>query len=65
MGNYTVDGKSVSHGEYERQKYDAYRLLLDKGSLERIKEFAATRGESARAFINRAIAETMEREADK
>ena len=64
MGKYSIDGKPVSHGEYERQRYDSYRLLLDKGSLERIKGHALMQGESVRGFINRAIAEAMEREKE-
>jgi len=61
---YIVDGERVSRYVYERSREDHFNLSLPKGHLEKVKRHAAARGESARAFMRRAIAETMEREGN-
>lgn len=48
--------------KYNAANYDRVELRIDKGKKEIIKAHAGTQGESLNAFINRAIAETMERE---
>jgi hypothetical protein len=48
--------------KYDAQKYDRASILLPKGEKERIKNHANTMSESLNAFINRAIAETIERD---
>ena len=42
--------------------YDRINLTVKKGDKEKIQAHAEARGESANGFINRAIAETMERD---
>ncbi len=48
--------------KYVKEKYDRVLLTMDKGRKETIKAHAEAQGESVNAFINRAIAETMERD---
>ena len=49
--------------KYMKENYDRFLTTFKpKGRLDIIKSHAATRGESANAFINRAITETMERD---
>ena len=43
--------------------YDRINLTTPKGQKEVIQAHAQARGESVNAFINRAISETMERDA--
>ena len=43
--------------------YDRINLTVPKGQKEGIQAHAETQGESVNAFINRAITETMERDA--
>ena len=52
--------KSIN--KYIRKAYDRINLLVEKGEKEIIKSHAASQGESANAFVNRAIDETMERD---
>lgn len=47
------------------QHYDRINLTLPKGQKEVIAEHADKSGESVNAFINRAIAETMQRDSQK
>ena len=51
--------------KYNAANYDRVELRLDKGRKEAVKAHAEARGESLNAFINRAILETMERDAAK
>lgn len=44
------------------QKYDRVNLTLPKGQKDVIRAHAESRGESVNAFIQRAIAEAMERD---
>lgn len=50
---------------YETSNYDRLSALVRKGDRERIKEHAASLGESLNGFINRAIRETVERDTIK
>lgn len=43
-----------------REKFDEIRFRVPKGKKEVIQEFAADRGESVNAFINRAVDKAME-----
>lgn len=45
--------------------YDRVNLTVAKGFKETIRSHAESMGESTNAFINRAIAEAMERDAKK
>ncbi len=51
--------------KYEREKLDRVLLRIPKGEKVHIQEHAKTRGESANAFIYRAVKETMERDNQK
>lgn len=51
--------------KYNAANYDRVELRLDKGQKEIVKAHADTHGESLNAFINRAIREAMERDAQK
>lgn len=48
--------------KYMKENYDRINLTVPKGQKEAIKAHAERRGESTNAFINRAIAEAMERD---
>lgn len=45
--------------------YDRINLTVPKGSGAIIREHASSRGESVNGFINRAINEAMERDAER
>jgi uncharacterized protein (DUF1778 family) len=48
--------------KYNAKAYDRISLQVKKGKKEIIKAHADAQNESVNAFINRAIAETMERD---
>lgn len=48
--------------KYISKAYDRINLTVPKGEKEVIQTHAAAQGESVNGFINRAIAEAMERE---
>lgn len=48
--------------KYMAANYDEIKVRVPKGQKESIKAHADSKGESVNGFINRAIAETMERE---
>lgn len=48
--------------KYENKAYDKTLIRMPKGNLTITKAHAAERGETLNGFINRAIAETMERD---
>lgn len=50
--------------DYAKKAYDDIRLQVKKGRKDVIRAHAQARGESVNGFINRAIAETMERDLD-
>ena len=49
--------------KYVKNRYDRFGLTMPKGRLDIIKAHAEARSESVNAFINRAIAETIERDS--
>ena len=51
--------------KYMKENYDRVNLTLPKGKKDAIKAHAESRGESLNAFINRAIDEAMERDAEE
>ena len=51
--------------KYMAENYDRVNLTMPKGRKDEIKAHAEKSGESVNAFINRAIDETMEREANE
>ena len=48
--------------KYKEKSYDRLEISVTKGQKEKLQEHARGRGESLNGFVNRAIAETMERE---
>jgi uncharacterized protein (DUF1778 family) len=57
---------SAVKNRYNDKTYDRINLVVPKGNKELIKAHAEAHGESTNAFINRAIAEAIERDrADK
>lgn len=53
---------AASKNKWISKAYDRINLTVPKGSKDEIQSHAAARGESANAFINRAILETMQRD---
>lgn len=49
--------------KYMAANYDRINLTIPKGQKNTIKAHAEAQGESLNAFINRAITQTMERDA--
>lgn len=58
MGNAATRAKN----KYNAENYERIALSVPKGSKDKIKAHAESKGESMNSFINRAITETMERE---
>ena len=50
--------------KYVKNNYDRVSLMLYKGQKDIVKAHAERQGETLNGFINRAIAETMEREGE-
>lgn len=63
-GSDLVGGKTSyqSIKQYEDKAYDKVLIRMPKGRKSEIQVHAKGRGESTNAFINRAVAETMDRE---
>lgn len=55
---------SVVKDRYNKKVYDEIKVRVSKGKKESIQNYAASKGESLNAFINRAISETIERESE-
>lgn len=49
--------------KYMKENYEEIKVRVPKGRKDVIKSHAEAHGESLNSFINRAITETMEREA--
>ena len=54
--------KAVS--KYMKNNYDEIKVRVEKGRKAQIQAHAEIQGESVNGFINRAIAETMERDQE-
>ena len=52
--------KAVS--KYMKNNYDEIKVRVEKGRKAQIQAHAEVQGESVNGFVNRAIAETMERD---
>lgn len=61
MGGKT---SAAAHNRYNAKAYDRINLMVRKGDKDAIKTHAASMGESVNGFINRAIAEAMERDGE-
>lgn len=54
--------KITYNNSYNRKNYDEIKVMVRRGEREKIKAYAASRGESVNAFINRAIAGQLQRD---
>lgn len=52
---------NLSKDKYNAKAYDDIRLRVPKGQKEEIQAFAEANGESLNGFINRIIAEAMDK----
>lgn len=59
---YILNGERVTKDEYNKAKFDRFLVTVQKGRKAEIQSHAEARSESVNGFINRAIAETMERD---
>lgn len=57
-------GKTDYKNKWQQENKERINLVVDKGQKDVIKAHAEACGESVNAFINRAITETMLRDAD-
>ena len=55
-------GTTEYKNKWQQENKERINLVVNKGQKKTIKAHAEVRGESLNAFINRAIAETMERD---
>ena len=51
--------------KYMKNNYDEIKVRVEKGRKAQIQAHAEIQGESVNGFINRAIAETMERDQEQ
>lgn len=59
---YKDKARMIQHNnDYNKANYDRHTLVMPKGRLQVIKVYAASRGESVSAFINRVVSAAMER----
>ena len=56
---------TASKNKWNAKTYDRINLTVKKGQKEVIQAHAEARGESVNGFINRAIAQTLEPDAEK
>ena len=56
---------TASKRKYNDKSYDRIGLFIPKGQKDAIKAHAESQGESVNAFVQRAIAEAMERDKTK
>lgn len=61
-GGLMMAGKTDYKNKWQQENKERINLVVAKGSKDIIKDHAEARGESVNGFINRAIAETMERD---
>ena len=58
-------GKTEYKNQWQKQNMDRINLTVPKGQKDAIKFHATAQGESLNGFINRAIAEAIERDNQK
>lgn len=54
------DAQRKAVAKYNAANYEQIQLRVEPGEKERIKEYAASKGESLNGFIKRAIKQAME-----
>ena len=62
MGGRT---SAASKNKYAAKAYDRIALMVPKGQKDIIKTHAESHDESVNAFLQRAVAETMQRDTNK
>lgn len=55
---------SASKRKYNKKAYDTLAVNVKKGEKEKLKEHAASKGESLNGFVNRAIKQALESDKD-
>ena len=55
----------AANRRYNAKAYDRLEISVKKGEKDTLKTHAESRGESLNGFVNRAIAETMERDKER
>lgn len=60
----TTKAQQKAVHKYVKAKYDRLEITMPKGKKDEIKAHAERQGESVNAFVNRAIDEAMERDAE-
>jgi len=62
-----MSGKTsaAAKNKYNAKTYDRIETVVPKGQKEELKAHAASMGESLNGFVNRAIAEAIERDTQK
>lgn len=53
------DARIAANNRYNNKAYDRINIAVPKGDKEKIRAFAAERGESVNGFIRHAIEEAM------
>lgn len=61
--NKYTEARRRANEKYNAKAYDEIKVRVSKGHKEKLKEYAEDHGESLNGFINRAIEETIERDA--
>lgn len=59
------EAQKKATAKWQREKVEEIKFRVPMGKKVLIQEHAAKRGESVNAFLNRAVSETMERDAAK
>lgn len=62
MAQKYTEARRDGNRKWDKDNLDRVSIAMPKGSKDIIKAHAESNGESVNAFINRAIAETMERD---
>ncbi len=57
------EARKKANAKYNAKAYDRIEIKVIKGRKAVLQSFAASKGESLNAFVNRAINETIERDA--
>ncbi|MBQ7504499.1 MAG: hypothetical protein IJT79_04205 [Ruminococcus sp.] len=65
MAEKKSNSQTRAKNKYNAKNYDSLRIVVKKGRKEVIKAHAESKGESINGFVNRAIDETIERDAKK
>lgn len=59
------EAQKKATAKWQREKVEEVKFRVPMGKKAIIQEHAAKQGESVNAFLNRAVSETMERDAAK